>query len=209
MKGLFDTSELKRVDLYSEILDIENDLLELNDSNWSWSMGSEQDILRVLNDLLDDFDFYKVDYLHDYEFMWCGILHEWPFSELDMSEETILNTILQDFIYVEYDKGIYLSCKPTNSKSKLYKFFYKHKEDAGGNFEYAINDMLHTISKYIIKKIKDDPDRYGDWEEAIYPTCPECGGEPHYCESETEFECPDCGYTCKMSQIETISHAGY
>ena len=202
MKGLFDTTELKRVDLYSQILDIENDLLELNNYDWSWSMGSEKDILRILNDLLDDFDFYSVDYLHDYGVYWCGILPDWPFSELDMSEETILNIMLHDFIVVTQDKGIYLSCKPTNSKSKLYRFFYKHREDSGGNFEYAINDILNVISKWMIKKIKDDADRYGEWEQAVYPVCPKCEQSCHHWESSDVFECFTCGYSCKMPEVE-------
>lgn len=205
MKGLFDLSEINKVDLYDQVLEIENEILDYNNYEWSWSMGSEKDILRILNELLDDFDFRSVDYIHDYGFMWCGILPDFPFSELDLNEETILNIILQDFLYIEQDKDkIYLACKPTNSKSSLYKFFYKNRDEAGGNFEYAINDMIRTISKWMIKKVKENPDHYGEWEQAIYPVCPECEQSCHHWESSKTFDCFTCGYSCKMSEIETI-----
>ena len=202
MKGLFDLTEIKRIDLYEQILDMEENLLELNNYEYAWSMGSEQDMLKILNDLLDDFNFYKVDYTHDYGVYWSGILPEFPFSEVDLSEEHLLNLIPQDFIYIEYDKGIYLSCKPTNSKSSLYRFFYKHREDSGGNFEYAINDMLRTISKWMIKKIKENPDRYGEWEQAIHPLCIKCGETFQAWESETTLDCPNCGHAFTRSEVE-------
>lgn len=203
MKGLFDLSEINKVDLYDQVLELEQELLDYNDWNWSWSMGGDTDILRILNELLDDFDFRSVNYEHDYGFYWCGILPEWPFSELDLDEETILNIILQDFLYIEQDKDkIYIACKPTNSKSSLYKFFYKYRDEAGGNFEYAISDMIRTISKWMIKKIKDDPDRYGEWEQALHPLCPKCDETFSVWESETTWECPNCGYVTNRNDVE-------
>lgn len=185
--------DIEPINFSNELLEIENKLAELNDYNFQFSFGSDEDIKRILSELLEESDFYNIDIVNDYGFYWSGILFEYPFSELNQAEETVLNMIKNDFLFIDdSNEGIKLSFK-NNSKSKLYKFFYKYRDGAGENIPTAINNMMRKLKKWMLEKINKNPDSYGTWYEEITKICSGCGETFSSFEESELKKCESCG----------------
>jgi len=191
--------DIETINISQITLDIENELAEINDYNCQFSFGSDDDIFKNVTEILNDANFYDIDTITRIGnpcFYWCGVLTAEPWCDLQMEEEEILNLILQDFIDVMHDeKGNVIINFHNNSKSKLYRFFYKYRDGYGLNIPYSINDMLRKLEKWIIKELNDNTGEYskiGTWESEIHKKCSEC--DEHYNSfDDNEFsECPEC-----------------
>ena len=159
-------ADIKPVDIYETILDIENDFDERNDYNWQISFGSEKDIVSMLEDVISEMDFYNVDYITRYgSWYWCGVLCEEPWCELGYyDEEYILNLIVKYHIIVNNNHGIFITFK-NNTQSPLYRFFLKYRDGYGGNIPHDINSVLYNIKKFVKAYLEKNGDRYATYEE--------------------------------------------
>lgn len=163
--------EIEKTDLIEVFSKIEEDLFESDNGEWSFSFGGVDKILRIATEIFNELDFYNVQYVQEYGkpvWYWCGILCALPWGELNMEEETILNSIKKyhlcvikkdDKIYVEFNN-------PT--KSPLYKFFYKYRDGYGSNIPCNINEIIQFFNKYLKAKLIKDPERYGKFYENEY-----------------------------------------
>jgi hypothetical protein len=160
--------EIEKTDLKEIFEDEESHIVEINDGECGFSFGDDDEILRISTEIFNELNFYNVQYVQEYgkpTWYWCGILCEFPWEELNMEEETILNLIKKYHLCViKKDDKIYIEFNnPT--KSPLYKFFYKYRDGYGENIPHNINSIIHFFNKYLKAKLIKDPERYGNFYE--------------------------------------------
>lgn len=173
MRGLDQLrNDIRSEELIGSLVEpIEEALLQDNEQ---YSMGSSSKIASTLQSIMDKIDFWDIDYIQRYgSVYWCGILTAEPFGELDDSEENILNLIKEHHLMVKDHKktGVFIEFIP-NTKSPLYRFFYRHRDGYGLNIPASVNLLIRTIVLHMKRVITDSPDAYGAWEDTpeIQPT---------------------------------------
>ena len=175
--------ELDTFNLMDDVLAREEEMLELNNHDFMWSMGGQDEIIRVFTDLIeDDADFWNINHISDFGFYWCGCLTLEPWCELELEEETILNQIVKYHVVVGDDCVMRFA---NNPKSPLYRFLLKYRDGWGGNIPHSINAMLYRLHVWLLKQI-EDADRYGSWTQLAYCEKCECGY------FSDDYKCPEC-----------------
>lgn len=128
--------------------------------------------VKRLQTTLEEFDFYDYHYLQGGHAYWCGILTAEPFDSLLNKygdEESILNEIKNHHLqFIERQNGEVLLQFINPTKSPLYRFFNRYKEDGyGDNIPYSINQLMNTIEKYLTEKLINELDEYGEWQPYV------------------------------------------
>lgn len=138
---------------------------ESADSEWQFNIRDSWD--EKVQKALKELNFHQFDFYFRSATYWCGVLMAEPFSELTekYSEEEILNTLKDEHLKLVWtDEGLVLRFfNPT--KSPLYRFFNKHKEDGYGlNVPTSIHLLMGKIEKYLRQEFQESLDDYGWWD---------------------------------------------
>lgn len=152
-----------------EVLNVTEVLLDvLNQTEypeWDFNLNSnwEEEIKNALKEL----DFHRYDYFFRSETYWCGILYAEPFGSLmeHYGEEEILNIIKDEHLKLVWtDEGLVLQFyNPT--KSPLYRFFNKHKEDGYGlNVTTSVNELIGKVKQFLRTELSEQLESFGVWE---------------------------------------------
>jgi len=164
-RGIEFYDEIKPINVSKMIEEIQENHAERNNYDWFWTIGDEKEVVKVVERIIEEADFYNIDYMFTSKCYWCGILTADPWNELNMSEEETLNLIAHNHIKVTTDKdGISLTFYP-NTKSPLYKLFRKYPDGYGENISSGINGVIRKLRDFINKRLSEHSDDYGTWTE--------------------------------------------
>lgn len=186
---------MKQINVSNIMHEIERELLELNDGEWEWRFFSPEKIKPMLEEVIDQIDFYLIDYIFDYGVYWCGILTLEPWCELDRCEETILNELLRKNTELVVSNDELILRYKENPESFCHKIFEKYPDGFGGNIEASFNGVLNRVEKIIEKTLNDNvserepANKWGEWGQDSY--CAACDARHTVFWSDPPH-CPDC-----------------
>jgi hypothetical protein len=179
--------EIEPVSITQMLWEYGEELEELNNHDYQFSFNHNNFLVKQIRELIKTIDFFDFNYIYDYGVYWCGCLMSEPWGDLDMDEETILNLLLHKHteVYLVGENSIHTRFM-MNEESPLHKFFLKYCDGYGQNISASYKSMRRKALDRMMKKIKDDLERYGDWIEIGH--CGNCG----VCFFEENGKCPEC-----------------
>jgi ssDNA-binding Zn-finger/Zn-ribbon topoisomerase 1 len=193
------SSTVYTIDITKMIWEIEGEIAELNDFNWFWGFSKPDTIKALLEEAIDQIDFYQIDYATNLGFYWCGILTAEPWCELYEEEETILNVLLHKHTELVIDDGNLVLRFKQNPDSLCHPVFRDYPGGYGGNIPHSVNDMLLKVEEIIRKTLKDSiadggymSNKWGEWGQEYY--CDNCDECHIIMWSEPYTHCPHCGH---------------